>query len=44
MRVGAFDGRHPEIEAEAMSRVKASLRIGGRFFIDAANPLKEVGP
>ncbi len=42
MRVGAFDGRHPEIEAEALARVKASLNPGGRFLIDTGNPLKEV--
>ncbi|MET1416693.1 methyltransferase domain-containing protein [Roseibium sp. HPY-6] len=42
MRVGAFDGRHPEIGAQAMVRIKSSLRTGGRFFIDTGDPLKEV--
>ena len=42
MRVGVFDGRHPEIEAEALARVKASLNPGGRFFIDTGNPLREL--
>lgn len=42
MRVGAFDGRHPEIEAAAITHVRESLRTGGRFFIDTGTPLQEV--
>lgn len=42
VRVGALDGRHPEIEKEASSRISASLKKGGRLFIDGGNPLKEI--
>ena len=42
VRVGAFDGRHPEIEKEAMKRVAKALKKGGKFFIDGGKPLKQV--
>lgn len=42
IRVGAFDGRHPEIEYEAFSKIAAALKKDGRFFIDGGNPLKEI--
>ena len=42
VRVGAFDGRHPEIEKEALKRVAKALKKGGKFFIDGGRPLKEV--
>lgn len=35
LRVGAFDGRHPELEARALTRVAAALKPRGRFFIDS---------
>ncbi|WP_433165572.1 SAM-dependent methyltransferase [Kribbella sp. CA-247076] len=41
-RVGALDGRHPELEEEARRRIKAALVPGGRFFIDGGNPLREL--
>lgn len=34
IRVGAFDGRHPELEAIARRRMAAALRPGGRFIVD----------
>lgn len=34
MRVGALDGRHPEIEKLAMMRLKAVLKPDGFLFID----------
>jgi cyclopropane fatty-acyl-phospholipid synthase-like methyltransferase len=34
IRVGAFDGRHPELEAEARGRVARALSAHGRFFVD----------
>jgi SAM-dependent methyltransferase len=34
VRVGAFDGRHPEVGARAMLRMVAALKPGGLFFID----------
>lgn len=34
MRVGAFDGRHPQLEERARAAVAAALRPRGRFVID----------
>ena len=42
VRVGALDGRHPEIEAAALKSIKALLKPGGKLFVDGGNPLKEV--
>ncbi|WP_041675107.1 methyltransferase domain-containing protein [Ramlibacter tataouinensis] len=42
LRVGALDGRHPEIEQAALLRVAAALRKDGRLFIDGGAPLREV--
>jgi SAM-dependent methyltransferase len=42
VRVGALDGRHPEIQHDAMRRIALALRPGGRLFLDGGNPLREV--
>jgi len=43
IRVGALDGRHPELEKQARQRIKAALKKGGRFFIDVSeNSMKEI--
>lgn len=42
VRVGALDGRHPEIEIQALSKISKALKPGGKFFIDTGNPLKEI--
>lgn len=42
IRVGALDGRHPELEAVARERISSLLREGGRLFIDGGNPLREL--
>lgn len=42
VRVGAFDGRHPEIGRRALERVAKALVPGGRLFIDGGDPLREV--
>ena len=42
MRVGALDGRHPEIECRALERLQAALKPTGRLFIDMGHPLREV--
>jgi len=42
IRVGALDGRHPEVEQQALERVARALAPGGRFFIDGVSPLREV--
>jgi len=34
VRVGALDGRHPELEAKAKARIAAVLVPGGRFLIE----------
>jgi hypothetical protein len=42
IRVGALDGRHPEVEREARRRITTALTSSGRFFIDGGNPLREI--
>ncbi len=42
IRVGALDGRHPEIETRAFSRIAKVLRKEGRLFVDGGTPLKEI--
>lgn len=42
VRVGALDGRHPEVERRALSRIAAALTPSGRLFIDGGNPLREI--
>jgi cyclopropane fatty-acyl-phospholipid synthase-like methyltransferase len=42
IRVGALDGRHPEVGDRAMLRIAAALAPGGRLFIDGGDPLREL--
>ena len=42
VRVGALDGRHPEIERRALERIRAALVRGGRLYIDGGDPLREI--
>lgn len=42
VRVGALDGRHPEIERQSLSRIAKALTKRGKLFIDGGNPLKEI--
>lgn len=42
IRVGALDGRHPEIETRALSRIAKVLKKEGRLFVDGGTPLKEI--
>ncbi len=42
IRVGALDGRHPEIETRALTAIARVLKKEGRLFIDGGNPLKEI--
>jgi ubiquinone/menaquinone biosynthesis C-methylase UbiE len=42
IRVGALDGRHPEIEKQALIRIAKALTKKGKLFIDGGNPLKEL--
>lgn len=38
----ALDGRHPELERQARERIARALVRGGKFFVDAGNPLRLV--
>ncbi|KAB2916501.1 MAG: class I SAM-dependent methyltransferase [Bacteroidetes bacterium] len=42
IRVGALDGRHPEIEKQSLQKIAKALSPQGRLFIDGGSPLKEV--
>lgn len=42
VRVGAVDGRHPEIEKQTLLKISKALTKKGRLFIDGGNPLKEI--
>lgn len=42
VRVGALDGRHPEVERTAKRRIREALVTGGRLYIDGGDPLREV--
>lgn len=42
IRVGAVDGRHPELAHAALDRIARALTEKGRFFIDGGDPLREV--
>ena len=42
VRVGVLDGRHPEIEKQALHKISKALTKKGKLFIDGGTPLKEV--
>lgn len=42
VRVGAFDGRHPDAGARAIAQLGHALVPGGRLFVDGGDPLREV--
>jgi hypothetical protein len=42
VRVGALDGRHPDAGQRAITRIRSALAPGGRVFIDAGQPLREL--
>lgn len=42
IRVGALDGRHPEIEEQALIKIAKALTKNGKLFIDGGDPLKEL--
>lgn len=42
VRVGALDGRHPEIEKQSLLKIAEALTREGKLFIDGGNPLKEI--
>lgn len=42
VRVGALDGRHPEIEIQSLLNIAKSLKKDGKLFIDRGSALKEI--
>jgi trans-aconitate methyltransferase len=42
IRVGALDGRHPEIEQQALTRIAKALTKKGRLFIDDPQGIREI--
>lgn len=42
VRVGALDGRHPEIEENSLNNIVKALTKKGKLFIDGGNPLKTI--
>lgn len=42
VRVGALDGRHPELFEAALRNLRAGLTRAGRLFVDGGDPLREV--
>jgi cyclopropane fatty-acyl-phospholipid synthase-like methyltransferase len=42
VRVGALDGRHPELEEKVGARIAAALMKEGRLYTDGGDPLKEI--
>lgn len=42
VRVGAFDGRHPDAGALALRRLALALVPGARLYIDGGDPLRPV--
>ncbi|MCD9016704.1 class I SAM-dependent methyltransferase [Parachryseolinea silvisoli] len=42
VRVGALDGRRPELEKQALGKIAKALKSNGRFFIDGGDPLQEI--
>ena len=41
-RVGALDGRHPELRDAAVRNIRAALKPEGRLFVDTGDPLREI--
>jgi cyclopropane fatty-acyl-phospholipid synthase-like methyltransferase len=42
VRVGALDGRHPEVGRRAKRRIAAALTPEGQLFIDGGDPLRKL--
>jgi protein-L-isoaspartate O-methyltransferase len=42
VRVGALDGRHPELGKQALQRITAGTTVDARLFIDGGDPLREL--
>ena len=42
VRVGAFDGRHPEIEKQSLKQIGKALTKNGKLYVDGKNLLREI--
>ncbi len=42
VRVGALDGRYPELQERALRRIARALVPGGKLVIDGGDPLREI--
>ncbi|HMR83139.1 MAG TPA: class I SAM-dependent methyltransferase [Niabella sp.] len=42
VRVGALDGRHPEVEKKSLIKIAKVLTNKGKLLIDGGNPLQEI--
>ncbi len=42
VRVGALDGRHPELGERALARIARATKPSARLFIDGGRPLREL--
>jgi SAM-dependent methyltransferase len=42
LRVGALDGRHPDLYDAAVRAVARALRPGGMLFVDGGDPLRRI--
>jgi trans-aconitate methyltransferase len=42
VRVGALDGRHPELGERVLRRISAATSTRARLFIDGGQPLREL--
>ncbi|MEH1059319.1 methyltransferase domain-containing protein [Micromonospora sp. CPCC 206171] len=42
VRVGALDGRHPEIGQRVLQRIAGATKADARLFIDGGDPLREL--
>lgn len=40
LRVGALDGRHPELEARALAALASALTPRGELYLDGGDPLR----
>jgi len=42
VRVGALDGRHPQVGERALERIAVATTDGARLFVDGGDPLREL--
>lgn len=42
VRVGALDGRHPEIEKLTLCKIAKLMTQNGKLFVDTGSPLQEI--